>query len=231
MLADARMIHFLVETTSTNDEAKRGAKSGARHGAVWVAESQTAGRGRQGRPWVSPPGENLLFSVLLRLDGPPANLPLVALAAGLAVRDAIGLGAMVKWPNDVLVRGKKIAGILTETSDGALVIGIGVNVRAKTFPPELTATSVVLEGGPLDRRALLDRVLEGLLRDAPIVAARGLGPIHARLAEADALRGSRVRTDDGFEGTAEGIDTEGRLVVRGDGSVRRLAYGEVRLVI
>ena len=223
MLADARMKFFLHETTSTNDEAKRGGRGGAEHGTVWVVESQTAGRGRQGRTWVSTPG-NLLFTVLLRLDGPITHLPLVGLAAGLAVRDAIGLGATVKWPNDVLVRGKKIAGILAEACDGFLVVGIGINVA--TCPSDIGATSVVAEGGSADRRALLDRVLEGLLRDAPLVAAGGLEPIHVRLAAVDALRGRSVRTDDGIEGVAEGIDPEGRLIV---GS-HRLAYGEVHLI-
>jgi BirA family biotin operon repressor/biotin-[acetyl-CoA-carboxylase] ligase len=218
------MIHWLEETTSTNDEAKRGAKEGAPHGTVWVSESQTAGRGRQGRVWTSAPGENLLFSVLLRLEGSIANRPLVGLAAGLAVRDAIGLGAQIKWPNDVLVRGKKIAGILAENSDRALVVGIGINV--KSAPPDLPATCIAAEGGDIDRTALLDRVLENVLRDAPLVAAQGLAPIHARLSEADGLRGTRVRTDEGIEGIAKGIDREGRLMV----GEHRLAYGEVHLV-
>src|SRR5688572_1664903 len=107
----------LVETTSTNDEAKRGAKEGAAHLTVWTAESQTAGRGRQGRAWSSPRGENLLFSVLLRIACPPARVSLVALVAGLAVRDAVAKllpaaraeAVKVKWPNDVLVGDKKIA--------------------------------------------------------------------------------------------------------------------------
>src|SRR2546425_12648058 len=99
MLADARIMHRLKESTSTNDEAKRGAREGAAHETVWIAESQTAGRGRQGRVWTSAPGDSLLFSVLLRLDGPVAHLPLVGLAAGLAVRDALNLDAMIKWPN------------------------------------------------------------------------------------------------------------------------------------
>jgi BirA family biotin operon repressor/biotin-[acetyl-CoA-carboxylase] ligase len=216
------MIHRLAETTSTNDEAKRGARSGAEHGTVWVADAQTAGRGRQGRVWQSAPGENLLCSVLMRLEGPPANLPLVGLAAGLAVCDAIDR-AKVKWPNDVLVGGKKIAGILGETADGALVMGIGINVLS--HPPNVNATSLKAEGQSVDKDALLERVVSSLLRDAPLVAARGIAPIHARLGEADALRGRHVRTDEGIEGIAEGIDEEGRLIV---GS-HRLAYGEVHL--
>ncbi|MBV9949823.1 MAG: biotin--[acetyl-CoA-carboxylase] ligase, partial [Myxococcales bacterium] len=114
-----RPMALLASTTSTNDEAKLAAKDGAPHGATWVAEVQTAGRGRQGRAWVAPAGEGLLFSVLLR-EGrllEPSRLPAVALVAGLAVRDAVARAApaarpMIKWPNDVLVAGSKIAGVL-----------------------------------------------------------------------------------------------------------------------
>lgn len=207
----------LVETTSTNDEAKQGARAGAAHGTVWVAERQTAGRGRQGRVWLSEGG--LTFSVLLRLEGPTQNLPLVGLAAGLAVADAIP-NAKVKWPNDVLVGGKKVAGILSETSDGALIVGIGINVG--THPEGMNATSIDSD----DRDALLSEILSSLLRDAPLVAKNGVAPIHARLTEADALRGKPIRTDEGIEGIAEGIDDEGRLIV----GTRRLAYGEVHLI-
>jgi hypothetical protein len=102
-------MHLLASTTSTNDEAKHAAKDGAPSGSTWVAEQQTAGRGRQGRAWVSPRGENLLFSVLVRVTCPPSRLPPIALAAGLAVRDALALAApeaspRIKWPNDVLHR-------------------------------------------------------------------------------------------------------------------------------
>lgn len=103
-------LHLLAETESTNDDAKREAKNGAPHGAVWLAESQSKGRGRQGRVWSSPAGENLLFSVLLRIQCPPPSVPPIALAAGLAVRDAVAaaLGeddrVLVKWPNDVVIR-------------------------------------------------------------------------------------------------------------------------------
>lgn len=230
-------LHLLGEVASTNDEAKRGAAEGAAHGTAWVARSQTKGRGRQGRAWLCEPGDGLLFSVLLRLAGPPANRPLVGLAAGLAVRDAVGLGAMVKWPNDVVVRGRKLAGVLLETAGDAIVCGVGVNVRARRFPPELAdrATSIALELGasaPLpDDRELLGRILERLLATAERVAATGLGALHARLSAADALRGQLVRTDGGLAGVADGIDERGRLLVRSeDGILHRLGHGEVHLV-
>lgn len=237
---------LLEETTSTNDEARRAAREGAPSGSVFVAESQTAGRGRQGRHWVSRRGESLLFSVLFRLQTPARNLPLVALAAGLAVRDAVAHAApkaavKLKWPNDVLAGDRKIAGVLVESWSGSpgpavVIAGIGINVHTRVFPDGVgaRATSVALElgldGEPPDRGAILADALDQLFRDVPVVAAHGLGTIHARIVAADALRGSAVRTDDGLTGLAEGIDEDGRLLLRDrGGEVHGLAAGEVHL--
>lgn len=238
-------LHELKTTTSTNDEAKRGARAGAPHGATWVTEEQTAGRGRQGRSWTSARGENLLFSVLLRLTCVPSRLPLVAIVAGLAVRDAVARAApsadvRVKWPNDVLVGSKKIAGILVEAITvgrrvEAVVVGVGVNVHTRLFEEELAdrATSVSLVSTePPDRDALLADILEGIDHDLHVVLARGLGLLRARLDAADALRGRRVRSDSGDAGAAIGIDDDGRLLVRReDGVVTKWSAGEVHLVI
>lgn len=246
-------LHLEAETGSTNDDAKEGARAGAPHGATWVAECQGAGRGRQGRVWTSPPGENLLFSVLLRLTCPPARVPLLALAAGLAVRDVVAkdLGddaaVLVKWPNDVLVRSpvdgelRKVAGILVEsqvagTKTSSVVVGIGLNVHTRAFPNELrTATSLAIErtlrgrDAAPERAPLLAALLAALDRDLEHVAHRGLGLVHGRLVKHDALAGRAVETDDG-PGTAEGIDADGRLLVRGtDGVLRRINSGEVRV--
>lgn len=228
----------LRETTSTNDEAKRGAKDGAKHLTVWVAESQTSGRGRQGRVWSSPRGENLLFSVLLRIACPPPRVPLVALVAGLATRDAIAKvlpsrDVKVKWPNDVLVGDKKIAGVLVESSIAGskvdhVVVGIGVNVHTRNFPDDLApvATSISLEGRHCERDDLLATIVENLDHDVEHVIHRGLGLVHARLERADALRGRTL--DDGS--IAEGIDDDGRLMVRRpDGTRVRVTSGEVRV--
>lgn len=230
----------LDETTSTNDEAKRGAREGAAHGTVWVAESQTGGRGRQGRTWVSPRGENLLFSVLLRISCVPARVPLIALVAGLAVRDAVARvlpdrDVLVKWPNDVLVSDKKIAGVLVESSVMGtkvehVVVGIGINVHTRNFPEEVAsiATSVALEGGRAERSKLLEDVLRSLDHDVEHVVHRGLGLVHARLSKVDALLGRALDIEGG--GVAEGIDLEGRLVVRRPGgALVRLSSGEVRV--
>jgi BirA family transcriptional regulator, biotin operon repressor / biotin---[acetyl-CoA-carboxylase] ligase len=237
-------LHLLASTTSTNDEAKRAAKDGAPSGSTWVTEQQTAGRGRQGRTWVSPRGENLLFSVLVRVACPPSRLPPIALAAGLAVRDAAATAApeaspRIKWPNDVLVDGKKLAGVLVEavTSGSrvqALVIGVGINVHTRTFPQGLSAhaTSIAcLSREPPDRAVLLADVLARFDRDLHVVAARGLGLLRVRLEAADALRGRRVRSDSGDEGVASGVDDDGRLLVRRmDGVVTHWSAGEGHLV-
>lgn len=248
------------ETQSTNDDAKRGAREGAPHGAVWLAEMQTKGRGRQGRAWLSARGENLLFSVLLRLRCQPARVPPVSLACGLAVRDAVAraLGAaanddvFVKWPNDVLVRSasdgalRKVAGVLVESALAGtkveyVVVGIGINVHARALPEEVAAlaTSIALERDarpanvpPLDRSELLADVLANLDRDVEHVAHKGLGLIHARLTRHDALAGKAVEGVEGssLRGTAQGIDLDGRLLVRDDaGAVTRVSSGEIRL--
>jgi BirA family biotin operon repressor/biotin-[acetyl-CoA-carboxylase] ligase len=242
-------MHLLATTPSTSDEAKRAARRGAPHGATWVAEQQTEGRGRQGRAWLSPAGENLLFSVLLRETPASSRLPQIALVAGLAVRDAVAraLGngdAKIKWPNDVEVGGKKIAGVLVEAITAgsrveAVVIGVGINVHTRVFPVEIAerATSVALvasavaRSNPPDRAAILADTLASLDADLHVLEGRGLRMVHARLEAADALRGLRVRSDAGDEGVAAGIDDDGRLIVRRDD--RLLAWwvaGEVHLV-
>lgn len=243
-------LHLVGETASTNDDAKAAARAGAPHGAVWVAEAQSRGRGRQGRSWASPPGENLLLSVLLRLRTSPARVPPLSLVAGLAVRDAVARWiaprrVLVKWPNDVVVEGpggglRKLAGILVESAiaGGAVdfvVIGVGLNVHTRAFPGELasTATSVALEAERApDRAELLADLLAALERDVERAAHRGLAPVHARLSSWDALAGRAVTGDDGaLEGVGCGIDTDGRLLVRrrGDGVIVRVSSGEVRL--
>jgi BirA family biotin operon repressor/biotin-[acetyl-CoA-carboxylase] ligase len=231
-------------TTSTNALANRAAREGAPHGATWVAEQQTAGRGRRGHSWVSPAGEGLLFSVLVRLACAPAKIPPIALVAGLAVRDAVATAApaavvAVKWPNDVLVDDRKLAGVLVEAVTvgarvEALVIGVGINVHTRAFPEDLAdrATSVALVAStPPDRAEILANALGSLDRDLHVVVGRGLGLLRGRLERADALRGRRVRSDAGDEGIASGMDDDGRLLVRrDDGVLAHWSAGEVHLV-
>lgn len=231
-------VERLDEIDSTNDALKRAAKLGAAHGTLYVAESQTRGRGRQGRAWLGERGESILASVLLRMDVEPRKLPPLAIVAGLAARDAIGGSAKIKWPNDVLIEGKKVAGVLVEavlsgTRVEAIVVGVGINVHQRSFPPEIAslATSVALHSSEQpDRATILADFLAGLDRDASHVAARGLGLVHARIAAADALAGKRIRTEDGAAGEALGIELDGTLRVRrDDGTIIRLSAGEVHL--
>jgi BirA family biotin operon repressor/biotin-[acetyl-CoA-carboxylase] ligase len=237
-------LHVLPSVTSTNDEARRAAQNGAPHGSTWVAETQTAGRGRRGREWVSRPGEGLLLSVLLRVRCAPSRLPHIALLAGLAVMEGIllavpGVDVRIKWPNDVVVDMRKLAGVLVEAVTvgshvDAVVVGIGLNVHTRSFPPHLankaTSLALVSGGGVPDRARLLVDVLSALGRDLHVVETKGFDSLHHRLDQADALRGRRVRSESEAEGVACGIDREGRLLVRTDGGLLlRWGAGEVEL--
>lgn len=195
---------------------------GAPHGTLVSADAQTAGRGRQGRTWVAPTGEALLISLVLHETG--ALLPLIA---AVAVAEAVGPAATIKWPNDILVDGRKVAGILVERRQHQTwsVLGIGVNVAVRAFPPELAQTAGSLGRTPADAEPLLAVLLTELHRwldadDEDVVAAW-----NAR----DALRGRRVEWSDG-QGTVTGIDESGRLVVaQANGRSAVLDAGEVHL--
>lgn len=209
---------------STNRRARELAAAGAPHGTLVTAAEQTAGRGRQGRTWSAPPGRALLLSVVLR--DPPPLLPLIAAAA---VAELAGERARVKWPNDVLVDGRKVAGILAEgrPQEGWAVLGIGVNaaVRLEDLPPELHETAGTLGLEPGELEPALRRLLAALERWLAAAEAEVLAALRAR----DALAGQRVRWDGG-EGVARGIDEGGRLVVdRPDGTSVALEAGEVHL--
>jgi BirA family biotin operon repressor/biotin-[acetyl-CoA-carboxylase] ligase len=211
-------------TTSTNDRARELAQAGAPHGTLVTAAEQTAGRGRQGRTWSAPPGSTLLLSVVLR--DPPALLPL---AAALAVAEVAGARAQIKWPNDVLLDGRKVAGILAEgrPQDGWAALGIGLNValRIEDLPPELHDTAGTLGLEPADLEPILERLLAALERTLALDEARLLDAYRAR----DALRGREVRWAAGH-GRAAGIDGAGRLVVElPEGGRTALSAGEVHL--
>ena len=199
-------LHFRV-TDSTNARARELALAGAPHGSIVTAREQSAGRGRQGRTWSAAPGRALLCSVLLR--DPPKLLPLIA---GVAVAEITDERAQLKWPNDVLLGGRKVAGILVEgrPQEGWAVLGIGLNValRDEDFPQELRdrATSLGLE--PHDIEPTLQQLLSSLERWLASEPAQVLDEVRRR----DALNGQRIRWADG-EGVATGIDEEGRLVV------------------
>jgi BirA family transcriptional regulator, biotin operon repressor / biotin---[acetyl-CoA-carboxylase] ligase len=212
-------------TTSTNDRARALAQEGAPHGTLVTAGEQHAGRGRQGRTWSAPPGRALLLSLVLR--DPPALLPL---AAGLAVAEVAGPTAVVKWPNDVLLDGRKVAGILAEgrLGEGWVVLGIGVNVavRLEDLPAELHDTAGTLGLTPAELEPTLQRLLGALERALALDSGALLEAYRAR----DALRGHEVAWSGG-SGTAAGIDGAGRLVVElADGGRTELSAGEVHLL-
>jgi BirA family transcriptional regulator, biotin operon repressor / biotin---[acetyl-CoA-carboxylase] ligase len=214
----------LRETDSTNERARALAAAGAPHGTLVTAGRQSAGRGRQGRSWVDQPGRALLLSVLVReLD------PLLSLRAGLAVADVAGSDARVKWPNDVLLGGRKVAGILVEgrPQEGWAVVGIGLNVAVDTpaLPAELRETAGTLGRAPGE----LEATLADLLRALEQRLAEPAPDVVAALRERDALLGRPVRWAGG-EGTGAGIDDTGALlVVTRDGRRLKLDAGEVHL--
>ena len=222
MIGSPRVHHRL--TDSTNGRAKALAEAGALHGTLVTADEQTAGRGRQGRAWTAPPRSSVLMSVVLReLD------EFLPLTAAVAVCEALPVEATVKWPNDVWIERRKVAGILVEgrPHEGWAVLGIGLNVTTDSFPAELgdTATSLRLVGVDHTPASMLDALLGSLDRwlgapsDSVLAAWRGR----------DALRGERVRWSDG-EGVADGIDDSGALLVdTRDGPVT-LEAGEVHLL-
>jgi BirA family biotin operon repressor/biotin-[acetyl-CoA-carboxylase] ligase len=208
---------------STNSRARELAAAGAPNGTLVTAAEQTAGRGRQGRRWVAPAGRALLMSVVLR-DWPQ----LLPLAAGVAVAEEAGPTAAVKWPNDVLVAGRKVAGILIEgrPQERWVVVGIGLNVAVspEALPPELRETAAGLGREPAALETTLAGLLERLERWLAAAPEQVLEAFRAR----DALAGREVRWEGGA-GQAAGIDDRGRLVVRtGDGE-RALEAGEVHL--
>ncbi|HTE63919.1 MAG TPA: biotin--[acetyl-CoA-carboxylase] ligase [Solirubrobacteraceae bacterium] len=214
----------LRETPSTNDRARALAAGGAPHGALVTAGMQTAGRGRQGRTWAAPPGQALLLSLLLRDYD-----PLLPLRAGLAVADLAGEQALVKWPNDVLVGGRKLAGILVEArpEEGWAVLGIGVNVAVDlaALPPEVRDRAATLGRSPVELESTLSELLVALERRLAEPPAACLAALRVR----DALRDQPVRWAEG-EGTGAGIDDTGALLVRlPGGTLQTLAAGEVHL--
>jgi BirA family biotin operon repressor/biotin-[acetyl-CoA-carboxylase] ligase len=210
--------------TSTNERARQLAETGAPHGAIVTADEQTAGRGRQGRTWVTPRGQAIAASIVLRdYDD------LLPLRAGLAVADVAGPSALVKWPNDVWLDGRKVAGILVEAraDPGWAVLGIGVNVAVdpQTLPPDAAEVAGTLGLTPDDVEPTLAKLLEALERRLNEATPVTL----AALRERDALLGKRVEWQDG-EGTGAGIDDTGALrVTLDDGSTTTLSAGEVTL--
>jgi BirA family biotin operon repressor/biotin-[acetyl-CoA-carboxylase] ligase len=218
------------------------AADGAADGTVVVADSQAAGRGRRGRPWLDEPGASLLASVVLRPRLPPARLPGLSLAAAVATAEALtraaGLSPRLKWPNDILVGGRKIGGILLESRLGldpapggiTVVLGVGINLGQRLFPAELRdrATSAwLVTGRPVDRDVVLAAFLDALGDWRRRLEYRGFAPVRARWRElADTL--GRTVTVDGVTGVAVDIDIDGVLLVNdAEGRCHRVVAGDV----
>jgi BirA family biotin operon repressor/biotin-[acetyl-CoA-carboxylase] ligase len=245
-----RQILFHAITGSTNDDARAEAARGAPHGAIVVADAQTAGRGRGGHGWHSPAGENLYLSLVVRPRVPAASIPPLTLAIGVAVARvaaahvAPGVPVWIKWPNDVLAGPRtasglprKLAGVLVEgqlrgAEMAALIVGVGLNVHARAFPEELAerATSLALAGGEgLDRAAIAADLVLGLESAVAGFEVARLASFLPDLARLDALRGLRLRAG-AIAGEGAGIDADGCLLLRTDrGALAPVATGEVLL--
>jgi BirA family biotin operon repressor/biotin-[acetyl-CoA-carboxylase] ligase len=235
-------LSVVAQTGSTNDDALEAARLGAPHGATYVADTQTRGRGRRGHTWISPAGENLTFSVLLRPKIPAGQVSTLTLVVGLAVRAVVArrvtARVAVKWPNDVVIGRTKIAGILVESrlsgsSVEAVVVGVGLNVHMENVPSEIAAvaTSLALAGDPApNREAALAELLLELGTRLTAFEHDGLSQFLPELAAHDALLGERVGVGN-TRGIGAGIDAEGALLVRTeDGAVHAVTSGTVERI-
>ena len=241
--AGGRTVYFDA-TDSTNVQAKRLAEAHAPHGTLVVSDRQDGGKGRRGRSWASPSGVGIWMSLILRPEIAPSSASMLTLAAALAVREGIqeetGLSPLIKWPNDLVLNGKKICGILTEMSTELMEIqyvitGIGINVNQREFPPEIrdTATSLSLEAGRSFRRSsLIAAILKAFEKD--YTAFLKTGDLSLLLEEYNAClvnRGKEVCILDPsgeYRAVAEGIDESGSLLVTlPDGTRREIISGEV----
>jgi len=242
----ARKLHYSESTGSTNDDALRAARAGAPNGSVYVANEQTAGRGRGDHEWHSVAGEGLYASVLLRPAIPASRLPLLPLAAGLAAADAIhttaGLAVDLRWPNDLLIGPRKTGGILVESHIEAgfvafVVIGIGINVHQHAFAADLAtpATSLDLEShAAVSRRELLVALLKSLQREVLALRDREAGQTIPRRVESNStwVRGRRVEVHgpQACAGVTDGLDEHGFLRVGTAGGVVTVQTGGLRAV-
>src|SRR5215475_1142678 len=240
-----KKLHYFAEIDSTNAYARRLAEQGATEGGVIIAEAQTRGRGRLGRSWVSPPFVNLYVSVILRPQLAPVHAPQLTLMAAVALADTIasfiGAPPTIKWPNDILVGGKKLAGILTESSCNSeriefVILGIGVNLNYPVaLMPEVIrerATSILaLTKNNIEREAFLQRLIQDLDRCYGELEEVGFDSLALRWEALFGLRGKRVQvemTDHLMIGIAKGIDRDGALIVEDDrGEPQRIIAGDV----
>lgn len=229
---------------STNEEAKRLAEQGAPHGTVVTADKQTAGKGRRGRSWVSPPGTNIYFTLIVRPGFAPEKASMLTLVAAHALTRGIaqetGLVPGIKWPNDIVIDGRKVCGILTEMSVEQnavrhVVIGAGINVREQSFPPELADKAIALDtacGRCIDRERLLNAVLKAFEEDyEDFCKTESLVRIRDSYNHLLVNRDREVcvlEPGGEYRGISRGITDTGELIVElRDGSRRQVFAGEV----
>jgi len=240
-------IHHYYKTGSTNSMAMDAAAAGAPEGSVFLAEQQTAGRGRGGNQWYSARSVGVYCSVVLRPPLPPSDVLVLSLAAGLAVCAAVQelderIAPDLKWPNDLLITGKKFCGILTEMNAEVMrvryvVVGIGINVNQASFPADLQASATSLRlatGSEQSRLQLCAALLKSLDREYRQLLENPSAreSILRRFSEqSSSVQGAEVRVDEngGFEGVTEGLDSRGFLQVRTAQGLRTVLSGTVRL--
>ncbi len=239
-----KKIIYYKQLDSTNTEIARLAAVGATHGTVVVADAQTAGKGRRGRGWESPAGENIYMSILLRPDCVPDKAPMLTLVMAYSVAQALKkwgfLDVQIKWPNDLILSGKKICGILTEMRLKGMeidyvVVGVGINVNTNEFPKEIkdTATSLYMESGRvIDRENMIESVVSYFDKSyGQFLETMDLSFLKEAYNNMLVNVGKEVRVlEPEYEYTAyaQGINSEGELVVRTvEGEEKRIYAGEV----
>jgi BirA family transcriptional regulator, biotin operon repressor / biotin---[acetyl-CoA-carboxylase] ligase len=242
-----RRLQYFSELDSTNTTASELAEAGAAEGTVVIADSQRRGRGRLGRSWASPPGRNLYLSVVLRPPLPPPAAPGITVVAGLAAAETVRQYTRevgIKWPNDLVVRGRKLAGMLTEMASGDeetrfVILGIGVNLNSEPadLPPALRDIAISVRevtGTPVDRARFAAQLLSRLESRYDLFLREGLAPIIPLWEGYSCLTGEAIvvqSQEEQIRGTAIGLAGDGTLRVREpDGRERRVVAGEVTVV-
>ncbi len=231
---------------STNSEAMRRAGKGAREGLIVLADRQTAGRGRLRRRWHGMAEHTLTMSILLRPPLPPGKIPQISLLTAVALHDALSSFATkikIKWPNDILHNGKKMAGILTEmrAKPGcvqAVVVGMGINIHApgKSWPEDIAAIATDLDtasGRTVSRMEAVVCILESMEQHYLDYLRHGFGPVRERWWQAHVARGKQVRVYDGLHyivGIAEDMDEDGALLLRTHAGLQRIVVGDLELM-
>lgn len=237
------------KTDSTNDLAYELAEKGAKEGTVVLAEEQSSGKGRHGRRWVSPPNGGAYLSFILRPEIAPNTIPIItllsAVAVAKAIRETVPLSALIKWPNDILIDGRKVCGILTEMKAEQdrvdfVIVGIGININtplkelpkgAASLKEELRRKGIVL---PVSRIELVRKILEMIEREYNVLKREGPDPVIEEWKHFSAMLGSRIKVllqNRSFEAQAHDIDSDGALLVRLEsGILERISSGDIVMV-